>query len=97
MLDEQLILGSGGGGGKGGGSSQRTPIEQDDSLSSEQFANVLDLLCEGEIEGFDDGAKSIFLEDTPLQNADGSYNFDNFAVAAVNSSSCSYCPLISSL
>ena len=83
MLDEKLILGSGGG-GKGGGSSQRTPVEHDDSLSSEQFANVLDLLCEGEIQGFDDGAKSIFLEDTPLQNADGSYNFDNFTVAAVN-------------
>lgn len=85
MLDKQLILGSGGGGGKGGGGgAKRTPVEKDDSLSSEQFASVLDLLCEGEIEGFEDGAKSIFLEDTPLQNADGSYNFDNFAVAAVN-------------
>ncbi len=82
MLEEKLILGSGG--GKGGGGGSRTPVEQDDSLSSEQFANVLDLLCEGEIEGFDNGAKSIFLEDTPLQNADGSYNFDNFAVASVN-------------
>lgn len=83
MPEEKLILGSGGG-GKGGGGGGRTPVEQDDSLSSEQFANVLDLLCEGEIEGFDDGAKSIFLEDTPLQNADGSFNFDNFAVASVN-------------
>tara|TARA_R100000805_G_scaffold17211_1_gene20110 strand:- start:238 stop:3546 length:3309 start_codon:yes stop_codon:yes gene_type:complete len=83
MHEEKLILGSGGG-GKGGGGGGRTPVEQDDSLSSEQFANVLDLLCEGEIQGFDDGAKSIFLEDTPLQNADGSFNFDNFAVTAVN-------------
>jgi predicted phage tail protein len=83
MPEEKLILGSGGG-GKGGGGGGRTPVEQDDSLSSEQFASVLDLLCEGEIQGFDDGAKSIFLEDTPLQNADGSYNFDNFAVASVN-------------
>ncbi len=83
MPEEKLILGSGGR-GKGDGGGGRTPIEQDDSLSSEQFANVLDLLCEGEIEGFDDGAKSIFLEDTPLQNADGSFNFDNFAVASVN-------------
>ena len=83
MPEEKLILGSGGG-GKGGGGGGRTPVEQDDSLSSEQFANVLDLLCEGEIQGFDDGAKSIFLEDTPLQNADGSFNFDNFAVASVN-------------
>ncbi len=83
MIDEKLVLGSGGG-GKSGGSGRTTPTEADDTLSSEQFANVLDLLCEGEIEGLDDGAKSIFLEDTPLQNADGSYNFDNFAVAVVN-------------
>ena len=66
MPEEKLILGSGGG-GKGGGGGGRTPTEQDDSLSSEQFASVLDLLCEGEIQGFDDGGKSIFLEDTPLQ------------------------------
>lgn len=83
MIDKKLVLGSGGG-GKGGGSAGTTPTEADDTLSSEQFANVLDLLCEGEIQGLDDGAKSIFLEDTPLQNADGSYNFENFAVAAVN-------------
>jgi len=83
MRKEKLILGSGGG-GKGGGGGGRTPTEQDDSLSSEQFASVLDLLCEGEIQGFDDGGKSIFLEDTPLQNADGSFNFDNFAVASTN-------------
>jgi len=83
MPEEKLILGSGGG-GKGGGGGSRTPTEQDDTLSSEQFATVLDLLCEGEIEGLEDGAKSIFLEDTPLQNADGSFNFENFAVGAVN-------------
>ena len=82
MIDEKLVLGSGG--GKSGGSASTTPTEGDDTLSSEQFANVLDLLCEGEIEGLDDGAKSIFLDDTPVQNADGSYNFENFSVAAVN-------------
>ena len=79
------IAGSGGGGGgKGGGRSSRTPIEADDSLQSEQFANVLDLLCEGEIEGLDDGGKSIFLDDTPVQNADGSFNFQNFAIVTRN-------------
>jgi len=84
MPEEKLILGAGGGGGKDKGSGSRTPIEADDTLSSEQFASVLDLLCEGEIQGLDNGAKSIFLEDTPLQNADGSFNFDNFAVAVNN-------------
>ena len=83
MLEEKFVLGSGGG-GKGGGGGSRTPTEQDDTLSSEQFATVLDLLCEGEIQGLEDGAKSIFLEDTPVQNADGSFNFDNFALGAVN-------------
>ena len=75
MDDKKLVLGAGGGGGgKGGGSK---PKEQADSLRSEQYASVLDLLCEGEIEGIEGGPKGIFLEDTPVQNADGSFNFDN--------------------
>ena len=80
MPEEKLILGAGGG-GKNKSKGSRTPVEADDTLSSEQFASILDLLCEGEIQGLDDDGKSIFLEDTPLQNADGSFNFDNFAVA----------------
>jgi len=86
MIDKKLIQGAGGGGGGGGGkggssSSSRTPIEQDDSLKSEQFVSMLELLCEGEIEGLDQGAKSVFLDDTPVQNADGGVNFTNFAIA----------------
>jgi len=77
MIDEKLIQGAGGG-GKGGGGGGRTPTEEDDSLKSEQFVNILEVLCEGEIEGLDDGAKSIFIDDTPVQNSDGSVNFDNF-------------------
>ena len=80
MDDKKLVLGAGGGGGKGGGSK---PKEQADSLRSEQYASVLDLLCEGEIEGIEGGPKGIFLEDTPVQNADGSFNFDNFTVVAL--------------
>ena len=77
MIDEKLIQGAGGG-GKGGGGGGRTPTEEDDSLKSEQFINILELLCEGEIEGLDDGAKSIFIDDTAVQNSDGSVNFENF-------------------
>lgn len=85
MIDPIKIQGAGGGGGgKGGGRSSRTPIEADDTLQSEQFANVLDLLCEGEIQGLDDGGKSIFLDDTPVQNTDGSFNFQNFAIVTRN-------------
>ena len=69
------VIGSGGGGGKGGGGGGGTPTEAKDNLDSKQFAKVLDLLGEGEIGGLVDGAKSIFLNNTPLQAADGSFNF----------------------
>ena len=69
------IIGSGGGGGKGGNQGGGTPTEAKDNLDSKSFARVLDLIGEGEIEGLDDGAKSIFLNNTPLQAADGSFNF----------------------
>ena len=71
------IIGSGGGGGKGGGDEGRTPITDPDSLDSKSYANVLDLISEGEIEGLKDGLKSVYLNNTPIQNSDGSYNFDN--------------------
>lgn len=47
------------------------------TLRSRAYARVLDLVSEGEIEGLADGAKSIYLNGTPLQNADGSFNFQN--------------------
>ena len=68
-----FVIGSGGG-GKGGGGGGSTAK---DNLESTQFGRVLDLLSEGEIGGLVDGKKSIFLNNTPLQNADGSENFKN--------------------
>lgn len=47
------------------------------TLRSRAYARILDLVSEGEIEGLVDGAKSIYLDGTPLQNADGSFNFEN--------------------
>jgi len=79
--------GGGGGGGKGGdggGGGGRTPTEASDNLNSTQYAKVVDLISEGEIQGLKDGAKSIFLNNTPLQNADGSYNFQNVTVETRN-------------
>jgi predicted phage tail protein len=61
--------GGGGGGGKGGGGGARTPTEAADSLSSTQYANLIDLISEGEIEGLKDGPRSVFIENTPLANA----------------------------
>ena len=46
-------------------------------LQSKAYARVLDLVSEGEIEGLANGAKSIYLNGTQLQNDDGSYNFQN--------------------
>ena len=80
MTQTKYIAGAGGGGGKGGGGGSHTPTEADDTLQSVQFATVLDLLSEGEIQGLEDGNKSIFLEDTPVQNADGSNNFSDFTI-----------------
>ncbi|WP_430664946.1 phage tail tip fiber protein [Klebsiella michiganensis] len=73
LVAHGLII-SGRGGSKGGGSS-RTLVEANDTVNSRAMASVLDLLGEGVIGGLIDGAKSIFLNDTPLQNSDNSYNF----------------------
>ena len=75
MTESKYIAGAG-----GGGKNQKSPTEADDSLQSKQFANALDLISEGEIEGLDDGNKSIFFDGTPLQAADGSYNFKDYTV-----------------
>lgn len=71
------IRGAGGGGGKDGGGSARAPVEAADSLHSIQYAKIIDLISEGEIVGLVDGLKSVYLNDTPIQNADGTYNFNN--------------------
>jgi hypothetical protein len=77
--------GGGGGGGKGGGGgSTRTPTEAADNLNSAQYAQVLDLISEGEIQGLKDGFKSIFFNNTPLQNANGTFNFQNVTVYTRN-------------
>ena len=42
------------------------------------------MISEGEIQGLKDGFKSIFLDNTPLQNPDGSFNFQNVTVYTRN-------------
>jgi predicted phage tail protein len=82
------IRGAGGGGGKGGGGSSNsassyTPSTTPDNLDSTQFAEVIDLLSEGEIEGFPSAAgftrgtdaynvallKDVYLDNTPVLRA----------------------------
>ena len=93
---QNQIIGAGGGGGGGGGGQTvvqqtvvvqqsappavRTPTRTSDNLASTAHANILDLLSEGEIEGFPSARaytrgtdnynlallKDVFLTDTPI-------------------------------
>ncbi|EOD2822343.1 DUF1983 domain-containing protein [Providencia stuartii] len=62
-------------GAKGGGGGGHTPVESPDSLLAESTAKILLAISEGEIAGGLDDTR-IFLDDTPIGNADGSKNFE---------------------
>nr|WP_172687204.1 phage tail protein [Escherichia coli]AKN41017.1 host specificity protein J [Escherichia coli] len=66
---------AGAGGKKSSKSSSRTPVEADDTVNSRAMAAILDLLGEGVIGGLVNGARSIFVDDLPIVNEDGSSNF----------------------
>lgn len=66
---------------EGSGSSkkpkkQAPPVEAPNTLRSTSIGRILDLISYGPIKGPVDGLKSVFLDDTPVQNADGSLNFE---------------------
>ncbi|HCB1730511.1 TPA: host specificity protein J [Citrobacter freundii] len=63
-------------GAKGGSQKQHTPVEQPDSAQSMARFRMLLALGEGEFAGGLDATR-IFLDGTPLGNADGSMNFEN--------------------
>jgi predicted phage tail protein len=68
------IIGAKGGGGSSSGS------ESPDSLHSTAYAKVLDLVSEGEIRGLVNGLQSVYLDNTPILNPDGSSNFRGYTV-----------------
>ena len=85
MIDKnKQIIGSRGGGSKGGNQSEPPSIAKD-NLHSKQFATLIDLVSEGEIEGFATASKEgrtkgttaylnaakkdIFLDNTPILQA----------------------------
>lgn len=70
LLKQETILQ----GAKGGGGSAHTPVEQPDDLLSVAKLKMLIAVSEGEIQG-DLTAQNIFLNDTPLANDSGEYNF----------------------
>lgn len=61
-------------GKKAGGSDSHTPVESPDSLIATSFAKMLLVLGHGEWAGGLDNTR-IFLDGTPIGNADGSINF----------------------
>ena len=90
MNEKDWIRGAGGGGKGGGGGS---PTEDDDSLFSASKARVVDLVSEGEIVGllsaeYDpststwiNGEQSIYLNETPVKDSLGNYNFEDVSYA----------------
>lgn len=62
--------------GKGGGGGH-TPVEAKETSRSKQLVKIIDVISDGEVEGLADGMKSVYFDNTPVQNKNGSYNFNN--------------------
>ncbi|MDU7654818.1 MAG: phage tail protein [Haemophilus parainfluenzae] len=65
--------------GKGGGGGH-TPVEAKETGRSKQLIKIVEIISEGEIEGLADGLKSVYFNNTPVQNKDGSFNFNNVQI-----------------
>ncbi|UOK36295.1 phage tail protein [Pseudomonas palleroniana] len=63
-------------GSKGGESKPKSPVESPDSLRSTNVAKILIAVGEGEFDGTPT-ARDIFLDNTPIQDASGNFNFTN--------------------
>lgn len=72
---KKIIQGAGGG---ADGGSTHVPTQADDTLSSTAYAQIMDLVSEGPVYGFPTASpwQSVYFDNTPLQNADGSTNFN---------------------
>ena len=58
-----------------GSKKAKTPHEAPDNLKSNQCLRIVDMLGEGQIKGPVNGWQGVFLNDTPVQAPDGSFNF----------------------
>ena len=75
MIEKPII---GYGGGKQGGNDDPPEVDPD-NLKSTQYARVLDLISEGEIQGIEGGQKGVYLDNTPVQDSNGSNNFKGYS------------------
>lgn len=62
----------------GGGGSEVDVAKN--TLFSKDTAEILIGLCEGPIEGLENGEKSFYLDDTPLEATDGTKNYTNYTL-----------------
>ncbi len=73
-MDNKII------GAKKQANQSRAPVIAPDSAQSTTTIKILYGLSEGEIEGLADGLKSVYLDDTPVHDANDNPNFDNVVV-----------------
>lgn len=66
--------------GKGGGAKAKTPVEQNDTLTSSQMISLIDVWGEGQIVGLVDGLKSVYLDGTAVMSQDGAVNFSGVSI-----------------
>lgn len=64
-------------GAKAGEGKSRKPVIAPDSAQSKTYIKILYGLSEGEVEGLANGLQSVYLEETPLQNPAGGWNFED--------------------
>lgn len=64
-------------GAKAGQGKARKAVVAPDSAQSKTYIKILYGLSEGEVEGLANGLQSVYLEETPLQNPAGGWNFED--------------------
>ena len=73
VLSPEANIGSGAG-------SVHTPVEAKETSRSKQLIKIVEVISEGEVAGLADGMKSVYLDNTPVQNKNGSFNFKNVSL-----------------
>ena len=63
--------------------SESGKVEKND-LASEQFVQIVDLLCEGPIKGIVGGNRGIYLDKTPVEDENGRQNFEGVKIVTRN-------------
>ena len=70
-----------------GGKKPKNPIYTNDNLFSEDSIEILLGVGEGPIQGLENGAKSFFVGDVPLERVEGASTIKNFANLIINPNS----------